>query len=185
MIEEMGMTCDPNKKMPSDMTCICDSRTKMCNVFPKLGVPAQPPPTTIPGRTNIPDNICMTDRDCTFCGSQCFTSSIVQKMSSAGNNCDISLKPKNAVCLCRMGTCVVEYTSIPQTPTSTVGVPVPPVTVAPSPSGPAKITESNIPGFCGVQTGGYCSNDAGCMVGGCSGNVCQSKNEVPVVTICD
>ncbi|NYZ77745.1 eight-cysteine-cluster domain-containing protein [Candidatus Micrarchaeota archaeon] len=40
-------------------------------------------------------------------------------------------------------------------------------------------------GFCGSSTDGPCSSDADCMSGGCSGQVCQSKSEEPVVTTCE
>ena len=40
------------------------------------------------------------------------------------------------------------------------------------------------PGFCGVSTGGPCSSDEDCVRSGCSGEVCQSKLEEPVVTPC-
>lgn len=39
--------------------------------------------------------------------------------------------------------------------------------------------------FCGISTEGLCSSDSDCITGGCSGQVCQSKNQEPVVTICD
>jgi len=40
-------------------------------------------------------------------------------------------------------------------------------------------------GFCGTSTNGPCSDDSGCIIGGCSGQVCQSKSEPPVVTTCE
>lgn len=39
--------------------------------------------------------------------------------------------------------------------------------------------------FCGVSTYGNCSSDSDCVIGGCSAQVCQSKNEEPVVTTCE
>ena len=39
--------------------------------------------------------------------------------------------------------------------------------------------------FCGWSTNGSCSSDSGCTTGGCSGQVCQSINEEPVVTTCE
>lgn len=39
--------------------------------------------------------------------------------------------------------------------------------------------------FCGWSTAAVCSNDSDCMTGGCSGQVCQSKNEEPVATTCE
>jgi len=39
--------------------------------------------------------------------------------------------------------------------------------------------------FCGWSTAGLCSNDSDCMTGGCSGQVCQSTSEEPVVTTCE
>jgi eight-cysteine-cluster-containing protein len=40
-------------------------------------------------------------------------------------------------------------------------------------------------GFCGQSTNGSCSKDSDCMAGGCSGQVCQSKSEEPVITTCE
>ena len=40
-------------------------------------------------------------------------------------------------------------------------------------------------GFCGWSTKGSCSNDSECITGGCSGQVCQSKSEEPVITTCE
>lgn len=40
-------------------------------------------------------------------------------------------------------------------------------------------------GFCGWSTDGSCNDDRGCTVGGCSNQVCQSKNEEPVITTCE
>lgn len=39
--------------------------------------------------------------------------------------------------------------------------------------------------FCGTSTFGSCSTSSDCIKGGCSSQVCQSKSEEPVVTICD
>ena len=38
--------------------------------------------------------------------------------------------------------------------------------------------------FCGISTNGKCSLDDECMHGGCSGEVCQSIYDEPVVTNC-
>jgi eight-cysteine-cluster-containing protein len=43
----------------------------------------------------------------------------------------------------------------------------------------------NLNSFCGTSTNGQCSADADCMTGGCSGQVCQSKSEEPVITTCE
>jgi eight-cysteine-cluster-containing protein len=40
-------------------------------------------------------------------------------------------------------------------------------------------------GFCGWSTEGACQSDADCVTGGCSGQVCQSKDEEPVITTCE
>ena len=40
-------------------------------------------------------------------------------------------------------------------------------------------------GFCGSSTYGGCSSDLDCIAGGCSGRVCQSKNEEPIITTCE
>ena len=39
--------------------------------------------------------------------------------------------------------------------------------------------------FCGWSTYGNCSSDSDCTSGGCSGQVCQSKYEEPVITTCE
>ena len=43
----------------------------------------------------------------------------------------------------------------------------------------------DITGFCGWSTNGPCSKDDDCMPGGCSGQVCQSKSEEPIITTCE
>ncbi|MDI6745074.1 MAG: eight-cysteine-cluster domain-containing protein [Thermodesulfovibrionales bacterium] len=40
-------------------------------------------------------------------------------------------------------------------------------------------------GFCGWATGGECKSDSDCIKGGCSGQVCQSQKEAPVITTCE
>jgi len=40
-------------------------------------------------------------------------------------------------------------------------------------------------GFCGTSTLASCQTSDDCVKGGCSGQVCQSKNEEPVITTCD
>jgi len=49
-------------------------------------------------------------------------------------------------------------------------------------SGYIDIKESQ--GFCGSSTYGECSFDFNCVKSGCSGQICQSKNEEPMVSIC-
>ncbi|MEM2933613.1 MAG: DUF333 domain-containing protein [Methanocellales archaeon] len=39
--------------------------------------------------------------------------------------------------------------------------------------------------FCGWSTYGNCSSDLDCIKSGCSGQVCQSKQEKPVITTCE
>lgn len=39
--------------------------------------------------------------------------------------------------------------------------------------------------FCGWSTYGNCSSDFDCIKSGCSGQVCQSKQEKPVITTCE
>jgi len=48
-----------------------------------------------------------------------------------------------------------------------------------------QIHRSRATEFCGISTDGQCSTDSDCMVGGCSGQVCQSKSEEPVITTCE
>ncbi|MEM4720097.1 MAG: eight-cysteine-cluster domain-containing protein [Candidatus Bilamarchaeaceae archaeon] len=47
------------------------------------------------------------------------------------------------------------------------------------------ITKPPAEGFCGYSTNGKCNNDNDCIRGGCSAQVCQSKNEPPVITTCE
>jgi eight-cysteine-cluster-containing protein len=39
--------------------------------------------------------------------------------------------------------------------------------------------------FCGWSTYGHCLTDLDCIKGGCSGQVCQSKQEEPIITTCE
>lgn len=39
--------------------------------------------------------------------------------------------------------------------------------------------------FCGWSTYGSCSSDSDCIKGGCSGEVCQSNQEQPLITTCE
>ncbi|MBN2014761.1 MAG: DUF333 domain-containing protein [Candidatus Altiarchaeota archaeon] len=39
--------------------------------------------------------------------------------------------------------------------------------------------------FCGTSTYGSCKDESDCVTGGCSGQVCQSKNEDPIITTCE
>lgn len=45
--------------------------------------------------------------------------------------------------------------------------------------------ETAASGFCGWSTSGQCGSDNDCIATGCSGQVCQSKNEPAVVTTCE
>lgn len=47
------------------------------------------------------------------------------------------------------------------------------------------ITPSPKESFCGTSTNGQCSVDSDCTSGGCSGQVCQSKSEEPMITTCE
>ncbi|MEM4318607.1 MAG: eight-cysteine-cluster domain-containing protein [Candidatus Pacearchaeota archaeon] len=49
---------------------------------------------------------------------------------------------------------------------------------------PQKIEKPSIP-FCGFSTEGKCSSSNDCIVGGCSGQVCQSKKEARLITTCE
>jgi eight-cysteine-cluster-containing protein len=40
-------------------------------------------------------------------------------------------------------------------------------------------------GFCGWSTNASCSIDSDCVIGGCSGQVCQSASEKPIITSCE
>lgn len=45
--------------------------------------------------------------------------------------------------------------------------------------------QGELRGFCGWSTYGKCLTDADCVRGGCSGQVCQSRYEKPVITTCE
>lgn len=179
-----GMNCDDNKKIPSGMTCMCDTRTGMCKLVAKGSV-MPTIPTTKSTTPTLPDNICSKDSDCGFCGPNCLTNNIIQKMSSGGNSCIVSMEPKNAKCVCRMGNCVQEImttTTLPVTTTTKV-TPTTPVVTTTKPVSNA-LQKILVNGFCGEQTNGSCGIDSDCMVSGCSGTVCQAKNEPVSVTTC-
>lgn len=40
-------------------------------------------------------------------------------------------------------------------------------------------------GFCGLSSFDPCLDDSECVIGGCSGQICQSKNTEPVFTTCE
>lgn len=40
-------------------------------------------------------------------------------------------------------------------------------------------------GFCGRSTNGKCDDDFDCITSGCSGQICQSINEDPIITTCE
>lgn len=44
---------------------------------------------------------------------------------------------------------------------------------------------SNKEEFCGSSTMGQCSSDSDCVESGCSGQICQSRNEKSMVTTCE
>jgi len=39
--------------------------------------------------------------------------------------------------------------------------------------------------FCGRSTYGKCDSNSDCIVGGCSGQICQAKSEEPIVSTCE
>ena len=47
------------------------------------------------------------------------------------------------------------------------------------------LADSSQEEFCGSSTYGDCSADSDCVIGGCSAQVCQSKNEESTVTTCE
>jgi len=47
------------------------------------------------------------------------------------------------------------------------------------------VTFTSIAGFCGWSTYGKCESDEDCVIDGCSGQVCRSKFEEPVITTCE
>lgn len=60
---------------------------------------------------------------------------------------------------------------------------VPPI--EPEPANQTEPSPAPGEGFCGVSTKGTCFTDADCGKGGCSGQICQSRNEEPVITTCE
>jgi len=60
---------------------------------------------------------------------------------------------------------------------------------APIPTSLPSIANSPSPtpqeSFCGSSSYGSCSSDADCKTGGCSGQVCQAKNEEGAITTCE
>ena len=45
--------------------------------------------------------------------------------------------------------------------------------------------KEDLGGFCGLSTSGFCTADADCVTDGCSGQVCRSTSEEPVITTCE
>lgn len=53
-------------------------------------------------------------------------------------------------------------------------------------SGPSDAgLDADLGGFCGFSTAGPCTTNADCYAGGCSGQVCQSIEEDPIITTCE
>ena len=48
----------------------------------------------------------------------------------------------------------------------------------------AEVPEDNNDVFCGTSTNGSCTTDDDCMTSGCSGQVCQNKEEPEAITTC-
>lgn len=46
-------------------------------------------------------------------------------------------------------------------------------------------TQQSSQDFCGLSSYANCSSDSECLVGGCSGELCQSVNTEPSVSICE
>jgi len=46
------------------------------------------------------------------------------------------------------------------------------------------LKKQDLKGFCGWSTYGKCTTDKDCIKSGCSGEVCQSRFEEPVITPC-
>ena len=57
--------------------------------------------------------------------------------------------------------------------------------VTPTYYGTTQYQTSKFSEFCGYSTYGACDADSDCMTGGCSGQVCQSRFEDPVITTCE
>lgn len=108
---------------------------------------------------NVDESYCDVDSDCVRQGSccDCGLGKYVNKKYKVEPVCHV-------VCKCAteasMGKCIGnKCTAVPMT-------------------NPFK-------GFCGTSTLGSCQIDSDCVNGGCSGQVCQSKNEEPVITTCE
>lgn len=53
------------------------------------------------------------------------------------------------------------------------------------PCGESKENSISKGNFCGTSTFGNCVTDADCVTGGCSGEICQSKDEEPIIITCE
>jgi len=49
---------------------------------------------------------------------------------------------------------------------------------------PVSLKETNVNGFCGLQTETTCGSDLDCRVAGCSGEICQAKSDGSINTTC-
>jgi eight-cysteine-cluster-containing protein len=185
MIELHNMECDVNKRIPKDASCICDEEEKMCKL--KEQEDDLPPiaPIFDPTEPEVPDHICAKDNECVFCGPECVTKSVLNNILDSGSSCNSSLQPKNMKCVCRNSVCVTEKIQEPTTSTTTSTLPLPREEDGLPKNGVGNLEDILVNGFCGQQTNGICTKDSDCIVGGCSGTVCQSKSEPNVITTCD
>jgi len=46
------------------------------------------------------------------------------------------------------------------------------------------VNRKRLDGFCGVSSFGLCHYDIDCYISGCNAEICQSKNEQPIMSAC-
>jgi eight-cysteine-cluster-containing protein len=135
---------------------------------------------------------CTTDADCTY-GIEWCENGLCVPCDNNGKTCTILcvlVEPRNGCQPCKCQTSYTPCTSADQCGPGQICNRSECLSCCPNSTGPCidlccgKCVDA-AGGFCGWSTNGPCASDADCMTGGCSGQVCQSTSEDPIITTCE
>jgi eight-cysteine-cluster-containing protein len=135
---------------------------------------------------------CTTDADCTY-GAEWCERGICVPCDKRGQTCTILcvlVEPRNGCQPCECQTSYTPCTSSDQCSLGQICDKSECVSCCPGSTGACVSAccgkcVSELGGFCGWSSNGPCAADADCVTGGCSGQVCQSISEEPVITTCE
>ena len=151
---------------------------------------------------------CGSASDCMVCGDECFEGTMLKNSGQVCGKTTI----KNLGCDCQNGNCMLSVFSCGDIVDFVCGIdgktyknkcaandagvgiecnrvcpcttiPAKPLLITPD-TGASKLKDIIVNGFCGTQTETFCSQDSDCMVGGCSGEICQARKDNMMNSIC-